>query len=68
MNITYLVELTQEELHTLKTLLSKGLHNARLLKRANILLLANHNQHCDKDISQLLNTVPQLFTEPKNAS
>jgi transposase len=56
MNITYLVELTQEELHSLKTLLSKGIHNARLLKRANILLLANEHQQSDKDISQLLNT------------
>jgi transposase len=56
MNITYLVELTQEELHSLKTLLSKGIHNARLLKRANILLLANEHQQSDKDISQLFNT------------
>jgi transposase len=56
MNITYLVELTQEELHSLKTLLSKGIHSARLLKRANILLLANEHQQSDKDISQLLNT------------
>jgi hypothetical protein len=52
MNITDLVALTQEELHSLKTLLSKGLHNARLLKRANILLLANQHQQSDKDISQ----------------
>ncbi|AZG35637.1 MULTISPECIES: helix-turn-helix domain-containing protein [Shewanella] len=56
MNITYLVELTQEELHSLKILLSKGIHNARLLKRANILLLANEHKHSNKDIVELLNT------------
>jgi hypothetical protein len=52
MNITGLVALTQEEQDSLKILLSKGLHNARLLKRANILLLANQHQQSDKDISQ----------------
>ena len=56
MNISYLVELTHEEQHFLTVLLRKGIHNARKLKRANILLLANNRQHSDLEISQLLNT------------
>lgn len=56
MNVLYRVELTPEEETELKELLSKGKHNARRLKRAHILLLANHKQHTDAQICQLLNT------------
>jgi transposase len=56
MNISYRVELTCEEIAELNELTSKGKHNARKLKRAQILLLANHRQHTDAEICQLLNT------------
>ncbi|WDE06712.1 IS630 family transposase [Thalassomonas viridans] len=56
MNILYRVELTLEEETELKALLSKGKHNARRLKRAHILLLANHKRHTDEQICQLINT------------
>jgi len=43
MNIKYIVELTEEEQNYLLDLTSKGKRNARLIKRANILLMANQS-------------------------
>lgn len=54
MNYLYRVELTTDERNQLTEMLSKGKHSARRLKRANLLLLADHRQHSDAEISTLL--------------
>lgn len=54
MNYRYRVELTQDERIELSEMLSKGKHSARKLKRANLLLLADGQQHPDTEISTLL--------------
>lgn len=54
MNYLYRVELTTDERSQLTEMLSKGKHSARRLKRANLLLLADHRQHSDVEISTLL--------------
>ena len=55
MNIRYLVELNEDEQICLNELLSKGKSSARMLRRANILLMADRRKHQDKDISETLN-------------
>ena len=55
MNITYIVELNEEERDYLIELTSKGNASARLLKRANILLMTENRRHQDKHISDVLN-------------
>ena len=55
MNIRYLVELNEDEQIYLNALLSKGKSSARMLKRANILLMADCRKHQDKDIAETLN-------------
>lgn len=54
MNIKYLVELKEEEKDSLYQLVSKGKSSARMLKRANILLMSDGKKHQDKDISTAL--------------
>jgi len=54
MNIKYIVELNKEEKEALIELISKGKSAARILKRANILLMADYRKHQDKDISKAL--------------
>ena len=56
MNTRYLVTLTSEEESHLQSLLKKGKHSARKLIRAQILLLANEQQHTDSDICRRLQT------------
>lgn len=45
MNITYRVELTCDECLHLEKLISKGKYNSRVIKRANILRLANNQAY-----------------------
>ena len=54
MNIKYLVELTIEERKQLLDLTTKGCQPARVLKRANILLMADGRQYTDGEISESL--------------
>jgi len=54
MNIKYIVELTEEEQNYLLDLTSKGKGNARLIKRANILLMANQRKYNEKQIAETL--------------
>ena len=53
MNITYRVELTQDEHLYLEQLTSKGTHNSRVIKRANILRLADNHAHSHETIADL---------------
>mgnify|MGYP003695115027 CR=1 FL=1 len=55
MNIRYIVELNEEEKNSLTELLSKGKASARMLKRANILLMSDGRKNQDKEISEVLN-------------
>lgn len=55
MNIRYVVALNDEEKISLTELLSKGKASARMLKRANILLMSDERKHQDKEISAVLN-------------
>lgn len=55
MNIRYVVDLNKEEKTSLTDLLSKGKASARMLKRANILLMSDGRKHQDKEISTILN-------------
>ena len=55
MNIKYVVELNQAEKYDLNGLISKGKQSARMLKRANILLMADCRKYQDKAISAALN-------------
>ena len=54
MNIKYIVELTKEERMQLLEITTKGLQAARVLKRANILLMADGRQYTDGEISEAL--------------
>jgi transposase len=54
MNIKYIVELTEEERVCLLELTSKGKGKARMIKRANILLMADHRQNDEEQIAELL--------------
>lgn len=54
MNIKYVVELNKQEREELQTLTRKGTIGARVLKRANLLLMADSGL-ADKDIVSLLN-------------
>lgn len=56
MNIRYIVELTDEERDTLQSMLSSGREGARRIKRANILLMADHRRHQDQEIAEALST------------
>ena len=53
MNIIYRVELTQDERLHLEQLTSKGSHNSRVIKRANILRLADNHAHSHEAIATL---------------
>lgn len=53
MNIIYRVELTQDERLHLEQLTSKGSHNSRVIKRANILRLADNHTHSHEAIATL---------------
>ena len=55
MNIRYVVELSEEERNELTNLVSKGKASARMLKRANVLLMSDRRKYQDKDISRALN-------------
>ena len=54
MNIKYIVELTEEERAYLLELTSKGKGKARMIKRANILLMADYRQNEEEQIAELL--------------
>jgi len=54
MNIKYIVELTEEERAYLLELTSKGKGKARMIKRANILLMADRRQNDEEQIAELL--------------
>lgn len=53
MNITYRVELTCDERSHLEQLTSKGKYNSRVIRRANILLLADNQAHSHEAIAEL---------------
>lgn len=53
MNITYRVELTSDERSHLEQLTSKGKYNSRVIRRANILLLADNHAYSHDAISEL---------------
>lgn len=53
MNITYRVELTCDECLHLEKLISKGKYNSRVIKRANILRLANNQAYNHEAIAEL---------------
>ena len=67
MNIRYLVELNEDEQIYLNELLSKGKSSARMLKRANILLMADRRTHQDKDISEMLNVSTSTIYRTKKS-
>lgn len=54
MNIKYFVELTPEEREQLLEITKKGRHSARVIKRANILLMADGWHSSDEEIAQAL--------------
>lgn len=54
MNIKYFVELTAEERSQLLDITKKGRQPARVVKRANILLMADGWQHSDNEIAEAL--------------
>ncbi len=54
MNIKYLVELSVDERQQLLEITSKGKQPARVVKRANILLMADGRQYTDLEISEAL--------------
>ncbi len=54
MNVKYLVELTAEERQQLLEMTAKGHQSARVLKRANILLMADGRQYTDSEIADSL--------------
>jgi len=53
-NVKYVVELTADERKQLLEITAKGRQPARVLKRANILLMADGRQYTDGEISQAL--------------
>ena len=53
MNITYRVELTCDERSHLEQLTSKGKYNSRVIRRANILLLADNHAYSHEAIAEL---------------
>jgi len=53
-NIKYFVELTAEERTQLLEITKKGKQPARVVKRANILLMADGWQHSDNEIAEAL--------------
>lgn len=54
MNIKYLIELTVDERQQLLEITSKGRPAARMIKRANILLMADARQYTDAEIAETL--------------
>lgn len=54
MNVKYLVELTVDERQQLLETTTKGRQPARVIKRANILLMADGRQYTDSEISEAL--------------
>lgn len=54
MNIKYFVELTAEERNQLLEITNKGRQPARVVKRANILLMADGWRHSDYEIAEAL--------------
>ena len=54
MNIKYLVELTPDERNQLLDITSRGQNPARVVKRANILLMADGWEHMDSEIAEAL--------------
>lgn len=56
MNVKYKVTLSLSEENELKQLLSKGKHSARLLKRAQILLMSSKQTYEDQEIAHLVGT------------
>lgn len=54
MNVKYLVELTADERQQLLETTTKGRQPARVIKRANILLMADGRQYTDSEISEAL--------------
>jgi len=67
MNIRYIVELSEEEKDELTHLTCKGKVSARMLKRANILLMSDRRKHQDKEISEALNvSTSTIYRTKKN--
>lgn len=56
MNIRYLVELSTDEQVQLLEITTKGKQSARMLKRANILLMADARRYTDRQIAEALST------------
>lgn len=54
MNVKYIINLSESEREVLSGLVSKGKASARMLKRANILLMADRTAHQDTDIAEAL--------------
>ena len=54
MNVKYIINLSEPEREILSGLVSKGKSSARMLKRANILLMADRAEHQDVDIAEAL--------------
>lgn len=70
MNIKYIIKLNSQEQAILEELTSKGTASARVLKRANILLLCAQDKYEDKEIANILSSststifrVKRNFTE-----
>lgn len=56
MNVRHIVELTEEERNLLIELTRSGSPSARKVRRANILLMADHRAHSDEQIARALST------------
>lgn len=54
MNVRYIVTLTEEERRFLEQLISRGKEASRTIKRANILLMADHRRFTDDQIAEAL--------------
>lgn len=54
MNVKYLVELTEDERNQLMEITTKGRQAARVVRRANILLMADGRQYTDGEIAEAL--------------
>lgn len=69
MNIKYIIKLTSEERDHLEDITHKGQISARVLKRANILLLCHQNKYEDKEIAEILSSsTSTIFRVKRNFS
>jgi hypothetical protein len=60
-NIKHFVELTKEERQKLLEITSRGSQPARVVKRANILLMADGRQYTDREIAEALSAGTTVF-------